>query len=61
MTHHKKPDLMTILPKDCAKGLLNDMGYERETNGHWSHSLQSSSLQHDETGARWEGKYQVKN
>ena len=32
---------MTILPKDCAKGLLNDLGHERETNGHWSHSLQS--------------------
>ena len=42
MTYHKKVDLMTILPKDCARGLLNDLGHERETNGHWSHSLQSA-------------------
>lgn len=42
MTFHKQTDIMTILPEDCARGLLNDLGYERTTNGHWSHSLQSS-------------------
>lgn len=42
MTFNKKTDVMTILPEDCARGLLNDLGYERVTNGHWSHGLQSS-------------------
>jgi 17beta-estradiol 17-dehydrogenase / very-long-chain 3-oxoacyl-CoA reductase len=40
MTHNKKTDLLTILPEDCARGLLNDLGHERVTNGHISHCLQ---------------------
>lgn len=42
MTFNKKVDLMTILPKDCARGLINDLGHDRVTNGHWSHSLQAA-------------------
>ena len=33
---------MTILPKHCAEGLLNDLGHDRVTNGHISHKIQSS-------------------
>ena len=40
MTFNKQTDIMTILPKDCARGLLRDLGHEKVTNGHWSHSLQ---------------------
>ena len=42
MTFNKQTDIMTIMPKDCAKGFLKDLGYEKVTNGHWSHSLQDS-------------------
>jgi hypothetical protein len=27
MTFNKQVDLMTILPEDCARGLMNDLGY----------------------------------
>ena len=40
MTYNKQTDIMTIKPEDCARGLLNDVGYEKVTNGHWSHSMQ---------------------
>ena len=42
MTYNKPADIMTILPEDCARGLLNDLGHEKVTNGHWSHSLQGA-------------------
>lgn len=42
MTYNKQVDLMTIMPSDCSRGLINDLGYEKTTNGHWNHSLQSA-------------------
>lgn len=45
MTSNKKTDLLTIMPKDCAEGLLNDLGYETYTNGYWSHQLQGAFYQ----------------
>ncbi len=39
MTFHKK-DIFTISPKQCAEGMLDQLGYERQTNGHWSHQIQ---------------------
>lgn len=41
MTFHKK-DVFTISPRQCAEGMLNGLGYERQTNGHWSHQLQGA-------------------
>ena len=41
MTFNKQTDLMTIKPEDCARGMLNDLGYDTTTNGHWSHGFQS--------------------
>lgn len=29
MTYNKPIDILTITPKDCAEGLLNDLGHER--------------------------------
>ena len=40
MTFNKSVDFMTITPRDCAGGLLNDLGHDSITNGHWSHCLQ---------------------
>lgn len=40
MTYNKQTDIMTIKPEDCARGLLNDLGHDKVTNGHWSHCLQ---------------------
>ena len=40
MTFNKQTDILTILPEDCANGLLNDLGYESVSNGYWSHQLQ---------------------
>jgi 17beta-estradiol 17-dehydrogenase / very-long-chain 3-oxoacyl-CoA reductase len=42
MTYNKKLDLLTIAPKQCAEALLNDLGHDRMTNGHWTHKIQSS-------------------
>lgn len=41
MTYNKPKDIFTIMPEDCAEGLLNDLGFEKQTNGYWSHKLQS--------------------
>lgn len=40
MTFNKEVDIMTIKPEQCVKGLLADLGYDRCSNGHWSHKLQ---------------------
>jgi short-subunit dehydrogenase len=41
MTFHKK-DVFTISPQQCAEGMLDHLGHERQTNGHWSHQLQGA-------------------
>lgn len=41
MTFHKKKDLLTIGPEECAEGLLRDLSYERTSNGPVGHKLQS--------------------
>lgn len=33
MTYNKPVDIMTILPKDCVKDALKDLGKEEETDG----------------------------
>jgi len=39
MTYRKKVEMDTISPNMCARGSLDDLGYTRETCGHWIHSL----------------------
>lgn len=41
MTHFKKQDIMTIMPIDCARGIMNDFASGlTETSGHLNHKLQ---------------------
>jgi hypothetical protein len=41
MTCNRPTDILTITPRQCAEGALNDLGYERFTHGFWTHKLQS--------------------
>lgn len=40
MTCKRDLDLLTIRASDCAKGVIDQLGYERVTYGHWNHQLQ---------------------
>jgi len=46
MTFHKKLDIFTILPSQCASKSIDDLGKDLETNGHISHKIQSFIYQH---------------
>ena len=39
MVGYKKVEKLTITPKDCVNGCLNDLGYETFTAGSWKHAL----------------------
>lgn len=41
MTSNKPLDIMTITTETCVEAALGDLGYERVTNGHWNHKIQS--------------------
>lgn len=41
MTSNKPTDILTITAEQCVEGALNDLGWDRTTNGHWSHKAQS--------------------
>lgn len=40
MTCNKELDIFTIMPNQCAEGVLDQLGYERASYGHWRHQLQ---------------------
>lgn len=40
MTFHKK-DIFTISAQQCAAGMMNVLGREPYSEGHWNHQLQS--------------------
>jgi len=44
MTDKKADGIWILHPDQCVKGTLNDLGYERETNGHWVHKIQAFIL-----------------
>mmetsp|Transcript_12332 Transcript_12332/g.10634 ORF Transcript_12332/g.10634 Transcript_12332/m.10634 type:complete len:277 (+) Transcript_12332:54-884(+) len=39
MIGYRQPDVMTITPEKCAKGALNDLGYQDGSYGHWMHKI----------------------
>ena len=41
MIYHRK-DIFTVTPEQCAEGLMNDLGHDRQTNGHIAHKLQAA-------------------
>lgn len=40
MTCNKDTDILTITAGDCARGVIDQLGYEKATYGHWRHQLQ---------------------
>jgi len=40
MTPKTVDGIWVLSARQCARGLLNDLGYESDTNGHWAHKLQ---------------------
>ncbi len=44
LTYRKKVELDTVSPNMCARGALDDLGYTRETCGHWIHNLLAPTL-----------------
>jgi 17beta-estradiol 17-dehydrogenase / very-long-chain 3-oxoacyl-CoA reductase len=40
MTCNKEIDVFTITTEQCANGLLDNLGHEKQTYGHWRHKLQ---------------------
>lgn len=44
MTGMKADGFKAISPKQHVNGTLNDLGYEKETNGHWIHKIQAEFL-----------------
>lgn len=40
MTLNKQTDILTITADQCADGFLHHLGYEKITNGFWTHQFQ---------------------
>lgn len=40
MTSMKQTDILTITADQCAEGFMGELGYEKTTNGYWTHQLQ---------------------
>lgn len=40
MTFNKPLDLFTISAEKCAEGILDQMGQDTKSEGHWQHQLQ---------------------
>lgn len=39
LTGYRKQSLATISPEECVNGCLNDLGYEKVSEGHWRHKI----------------------
>jgi len=44
LTHHKSVGFDTISPNDCVRSTLDDLGFTRQTFGHWKHKILAGLL-----------------